>query len=105
MPNSLNYRSNEEPEIRPSKPYRLRTKIIFVVLVCFSILLWMQFNGQLFIDPRFRSSKVLGKTPSEIISVFGPPAADSRKDEYPPGDKNNFVFVYFVGFQNVIIHF
>jgi hypothetical protein len=80
--------------------------IIFSIVGCVVLVLaWLQFNGELFIDSRFRDSKILGKTASEIIQMDGSPAVDSRSQGYPPDGNANFKLIYFSGFQNILIRF
>ena len=82
---------------------RLGRKFLFMLLGTIILALaLLQYDGRLFIDYRFRNSRVLGKSPNEIVRMYGPPVVDSRVDN-PSLD--NFDFFYFSGFQTIMIHF
>lgn len=84
---------------------RLRLVILLFAGIGLLVLGWLQFNGELFVDSRFRDKKVLGKTADEIIHVDGLPVVDSRSQGDPPDGSDNFKLIYFSGFQNILIRF
>jgi hypothetical protein len=79
---------------------------VFSIVGCVVLILaWLEFNGELFVDSRFKDNRIIGKAASEIIQMDGLPAVDSRSQGHPPDGSDNFKLIYFSGFQNILIRF